>query len=192
MEEKINNQKIFFYVPPTVAKLIIDSDLKDSDVFFNNTNNNKNGSSNIIIQTLASNSPRNKTPLKKLKSKKFNKYPFRHDSEFIKPNIFPISHILDHSLIMFIRLKGFERLIHSLIIDDKENKKEKLYSEYISIVLSRLILKISGILSENGGEIIKYNDFEILVIWNFSNAPINKVLKYKKFYSKYALISAKK
>ena len=190
MEEKINNQKIFFYVPPTVAKLIIDSDLKDSDVFFNNTNNNKNGSSNIIIQTLASNSPRNKTPFKKLKSKKFNKYPFRHDSEFIKPNIFPISHILDHSLVMFIRLKGFERLIHSLIIDDKENKKEKLYSEYISIVLSRLILKISGILSENGGEIIKYNDFEILVIWNFSNAPINKVLKYKKFYSKYALISA--
>ena len=36
MEEKINNQKIFFYVPPIVAKLIIDSDLKDSDVFFNN------------------------------------------------------------------------------------------------------------------------------------------------------------
>ena len=27
-------------------------------------------------------------------------------------------------------------------------------------------------------------------LWNFSNAPLNKLLKYKKFYSKYALISA--
>ena len=41
MEEKINNQKIFSYVPPTVAKLIIDSNLKDSDVFFNVSNINK-------------------------------------------------------------------------------------------------------------------------------------------------------
>ena len=91
---------------------------------------------------------------------------------------------------MIIRLKGFEKLISSLIIKDKENKKEKLYGEYLSILISRLLLKISGVLSENGGEIIKYNDFEMLVIWNFSTAPQNKVLKYKKFYSKYALISA--
>ena len=191
MEEKINNQKIFFYVPPTVAKIIIDSNLKDSDVFFNNTNNNKDDKNNITIQTLANNSPSNKNSLKKSKTKKnIEKSLLRHDSQFIKPNIFPISHILDHSLVMYIRLKGFEKLIRSLIIEDKDNKNEKLYSEYISIVVSQLILKISGILSENGGEIIKYNDFEILALWNFSNAPVNKILKYKKFYSKYALISA--
>ena len=42
MEEKINNQKIFSYVPPLVAKLILDSKLKDSDVFFNDNQNNDN------------------------------------------------------------------------------------------------------------------------------------------------------
>ena len=187
MEEKINNQKIFFYVPPIVAKLIIDSDLKDSDLFFNDSNNNID---NINLNSNIKQSP-DKTSHKKSKSKKFNsRTTFRHDSQFIKPNVFPISNILSHSLVMCIRLKGFEKLIYSLIIDDKENKKEKLFSEYLSITISRLILKISGILSENGGEIIKYNDYEILVLWNFSNSPLNKILKYKKFYSKYALISA--
>ena len=190
MEEKINNQKIFFYVPPIVAKLIIDSDLKDSDVFFNNSNNN-NIQNNSPNQTLTNSSSKKKSPIKKVKSKKFIAgSTFRRDSGFVKPNVFPISHIIEYSLAMFIRFKGFERLIHSLIIKDKENKKEKLNSEYISMIISRLILKISGILSENGGEIVKYNDFEILVLWNFSNAPINKILKYKKFYAKYALISA--
>ena len=192
MEEKINNQKIFSYVPPTVAKLIIDSNLKDSDVFFNVSNINK---SNKDLQDTSSNSddnsPKNKSKNKELLKKKIVKRTLeRHNSEFIKPNVFPISHYIEHSLIMIIRLKGFEKLISSLIIKDKENKKEKLYGEYLSILISRLLLKISGVLSENGGEIIKYNDFEMLVIWNFSTAPQNKVLKYKKFYSKYALISA--
>ena len=190
MEEKINNQKIFFYVPPIVAKLIIDSDLKDSDVFFNNSNNN-NTQNNSPNQTLTNGSSKKKSPIKKVKSKKFIiGSTLRRDSGFVKPNVFPISHVIEYSLAMFIRFKGFERLIHSLIIKDKENKKEKLNSEYISMIISRLILKISGILSENGGEIVKYNDFEILVLWNFSNAPLNKILKYKKFYAKYALISA--
>ena len=43
MEEKINNQKIFRFVPPTVAKLIISSDLHDSDVFFKSSQEDKNG-----------------------------------------------------------------------------------------------------------------------------------------------------
>ena len=33
MEEKINNQKIFSYVPSLVAKLILDSFLQDKDIF---------------------------------------------------------------------------------------------------------------------------------------------------------------
>ena len=188
MEEKINNQKIFYYVPPIVAKLIIDSDLTDSDVFFNNSgkNNNININTNKITSKTQNNSPsKNSKPKKNI-----NKLLLRHDSQFIKPNIFPISNILDNSLVMLIRLKGFEKLIYSFMMDDKKNQKERLYSEYVSLILSRIILKISGILSENGGEIVKYNDFEILVMWNFSAVPINKLLKYKKFYSKYALITA--
>ena len=175
MEEKINNQKIFYYVPPIVAKLIIDSDLTDSDVFFNNSdkNNNININTNKITSKTQNNSPsKNSKPKKNI-----NKLLLRHDSQFIKPNIFPISNILDNSLVMLIRLKGFEKLIYSFMIDDKKNQKERLYSEYVSLILSRIILKISGILSENGGEIVKYNDFEIIVMWNFSAVPINKLLK---------------
>ena len=170
MEEKINNQKIFSYVPPLVAKLILDSELKDSDIFFNNNNNDNT----------------QKEKLRKKTSKNINIL----DSEYIKPNIFPISNPLPYSLIMRIQLKGFEKLISKLIIKDQDNKKEKLYSEYLSIVIPRLLLKISGILAENGGEILKYNDFEFIILWNFSDAPENKVLKYQKFYAKYALISA--
>ena len=190
MEEKINNQKIFHYVPPTIAKILISSDLTDSDVFFKNSNKNKNEKTNINIHTI-SNKLENNNKVKEEDKKPFdNKTINRYDSEYLKPNIFPISHILDQTVIMCIRLKGFEKIIYSLIIDDKENKKERLHSEYLSVIVSRLILKISSILSDKGGEVIKYNDFEILVIWNFSNIPENKVLKYKKFYSKYALISA--
>ena len=62
MEEKINNQKIFYYVPPIVAKLIIDSDLTDSDVFFNNSgkNNNININKNKITSKTQNNSPKPK------------------------------------------------------------------------------------------------------------------------------------
>ena len=188
MEEKINNQKIFSYVPPLVAKFILDSDLKDSDVFFNNNenNNNQNKKRNQKNSPNKDNSDKKDKTKNKSVRKSFNAL----DSEFIKPNIFPISNPLPNSLIMIIQLKGFEKLISTLIIKDQENKKEKLFSEYLSIVIPRLLLKISGILAENGGEILKYNDFEFTVIWNFSDAPQNKIIRYQKFYAKYALISA--
>ena len=191
MEEKINNQKIFCYVPPLVARLILDSDLKDSDVFFNNNENvnknkNNNNDNNKEITKKNSNSNKKEKSKKKESTKMLNNL----DSEFIKPNIFPISNILEYSLVMIIQLKGFEKLISTLIMKDQDNKKEKLFSEYLSVVIPRLLLKISGILAENGGEILKYNDFEFTVIWNFSDSPLNKVLKYQKFYAKYALISA--
>ena len=190
MEEKINNQKIFRFVPPTVAKLIISSDLHDSDVFFKSSQEDKNGKNNINIHTISNKLPNNDLIKNENKNRTDDNLTYLNDFEFTKPNIFPISHTLDQTIIMCIRLKGFNKLNYSLIIEDKENKKEKLHSEYLSIVVSRLILKISSILSDNGGEVIKYNDFEILVIWNFSNAPTNKVLKHKKFYAKYALIAA--
>ena len=188
MEEKINNQKIFSYVPPLVARLILDSKLKDSDVFFNDNQNNDNKKNNDMKESIKK--EKNNIKRKKLKNKNVKKSLDKIDSEFIKPNVFPITNPLPYSLIMCIQLKGFEKLISKLIIKDQENKKEKLYSEYLSIVIPRLLLKISGILTENGGEILKYNDFEFTIVWNFSEAPENKILKYQKFYSKYALISA--
>ena len=196
MEEKINNQKIFSYVPPLVAKIILDSELKDSDVFFNNDDVSKNKmktndiKNNISNKNININININVNEQKEKLKKNIRKSIKTLDSEFIKPNVFPISNQLYYSLIMIIRLRGFEKLISTLIIKDQENKKEKLFSEYLSIVIPRLLLKISGILAENGGEILKYNDFEFTVIWNFSDAPQNKILKYQKFYAKYALISA--
>jgi len=186
MEEKINNQKIFSYVPPLVARLILDSKLKDSDIFFNDNQNNDNKENNDIKESIKKESIKRKIKNKNIKKSSLD----RIDSEFIKPNVFPITNPLPYSLIMCIQLKGFDKLISKLIIKDQENKKEKLYSEYLSIVIPRLLLKISGILTENGGEILKYNDFEFTIVWNFSEAPENKILKYQKFYSKYALISA--
>ena len=34
MEEKINNKRIFSYVPSLIAKIILESELRDEDVFF--------------------------------------------------------------------------------------------------------------------------------------------------------------
>ena len=181
MEEKINNQKIFSYVPPLVARLILDSDLKDSDVFFNNNNNQNRQNKEYKKQ---------KSNKKEKSQQDLRKTLYALNSEFIKPKIFPIINLLEYSIIMIIRIKGFEKLVSTLIIKDQENKKEKLFSEYLSIVIPRLLLKISGILVENGGEILKYNDSEFTVIWNFPEPPQNKILKYQKFYAKYALISA--
>ena len=35
MEEKINNKRIFRYIPSIIAKMILELDLNDEDVFFN-------------------------------------------------------------------------------------------------------------------------------------------------------------
>ena len=40
MEEKINNKRIFSYVPSIIAKIILESELKDEDVFFKKNRNN--------------------------------------------------------------------------------------------------------------------------------------------------------
>ena len=37
MEEKINNKRIFRYIPSIIAKMILELDLNDEDVFFNNS-----------------------------------------------------------------------------------------------------------------------------------------------------------
>ena len=42
MEEKINNQKIFSYIPSLIARLILNSNLQDKDIFSDNTNKEKN------------------------------------------------------------------------------------------------------------------------------------------------------
>ena len=165
MEEKINNQKIFSYVPSLIIKIILETHLKDKDIFCNISN--RFSSSN-------SNSNSNKT------SSYFK-------SRFINPNIFPIKTFLPSSLIMNIKIFGFQKLISTLIIKDPKNQKEKLISEYLSIITPRILLKISGIIAENGGEIVKYNDYELTAIWNNSNIFNNKS---NKFNAKLGLISA--
>ena len=151
MEEKINNQKIFSYVPSVIIKIILESSTTDKDVFCDNID-----------------------PLKKVTSSKsiirYNNKFSRYNSIYINQGVFPMETVLQSSLVMSIRLRGFQKLISTLVIKDPKNHKEKIISEYISIITPRILLKLSGIISENGGEIVKYNDFELTAIWvNYKN-----------------------
>ena len=169
MEERINNQKIFNYVSALVAKLILDCDLQDKDVFTEGTKSSTNKPSrkrstiNFISSTTVS----------------------------INSNMFPISHLLENAIIMNIKLKGFQKLISSLSFKDPEDLKEKAFSEYLSLITPKILLKISAIIEKNGGEIVKYNDYEFTTIWSFSKQKEKtKMQKYKKFYAKYVMITA--
>ena len=167
METKINNQKIFNFIPSLIMKLIVDNPLKDKDVFCELFS--KKSSSNI-----------NSSNTKSI-------------SSFINPGIFPIINELPSSLIMVIKLGGFYKLISTLVLKDHKNQKEKLISEYLSIVTPRILLKISSIICENGGEIIKFNDFELTAIWinnNDKTTKYNLYTIYNKFNAKLALITA--
>ena len=90
---------------------------------------------------------------------------------------------------MNIRLKGFQRLISTLSIRDPKDQIEKMISEYLSIITPKHLLKISKIISKNGGEIIKFNDYEFITIWNYIPKK-HKIPRYDKFYAKQALLSA--
>ena len=173
MEEKINNQKIFSYVPSLIARLILDSNLKDKDIFSDGSDTNNNQLKESLLFKSQS---------------KFLKNSFL-TSLFINPSIYPINHFLPHTVVMNIRLKGFQKLISTLSIKDPKDQIEKMISEYLSIITPQHLLKISEIISKNGGEIIKYNDYEFTTIWNFKPKK-NKVQRYQKFYAKQALLSA--
>ena len=171
MEEKINNQKIFSYIPSLIARLILNSNLQDRDIFSDNLNPNNDHVNNIIKK-------------KKIKGKSTFL-----TSLFINPSIYPITHFLQNTIVMNIRLKGFQKLVATLSIKDPKDQIEKMISEYLSIITPKFLLKISEIISNFGGEIIKYNDYEFTTIWNFTPKK-HKIPRYKKFYAKHALLSA--
>ena len=171
MEEKINNQKIFNYVPSLVARLILNSSLQDKDIFSDNSNTNQEQNTDTITG-------------KQSKGKSTFLTSFS-----INQNLYPINHNLPNTIVMNIRLKGFQKLISTLSVKDPNDQREKVISEYLSITTPKLLLKISKILSNNGGEIIKYNDYEFTTIWNFVPKK-NKLQRYEKFYAKQALLSA--
>ena len=151
MEEKINNKRIFRYIPSIVAKMILELDLRDEDVFFNKTRRRF-----CSIISRASTKTHN---FKNILS---------HQSFQANEEIFPMEYPLSHSIIMSVKLKGFDDLILSLDLKDKKKKNEKLNCEYIPILFSKILIQISSILSENGGEILKCQDFELVAVWDFS------------------------
>ena len=110
MEEKINNKRIFSYVPSLIAKIILESELKDEDVFFNKHH--------LILK-------RN-TLSPKLANKCNNKVFERHASVQTNPEIFPIEYPLPHSIIMSVKLSGFQELILSLGVNDPKKQKVKI------------------------------------------------------------------
>ena len=171
MEQKINNQKIFRYVPALIARIIINSNLQDKDIF----SDGKNDENKNMHYSLGQKSTKIKNTFL--------------TTSFINANIYPISYPIHNTLVMNIRLKGFQKLISTLSIKDPKDQKEKIISEYLSIITPKILLKISKIISKNGGEIIKYNDYEFTTIWNF--IPKKGLLKrYKKFYTKQAILTA--
>ena len=162
MEEKINNQKIFNYIPSLIMKLILDNPLKDKDVF-----------------------------PEQITKKVYINHNSKSLSPFVNSEYFPIINELPSSLVMIIKLGGFYKLISTLVLKDQKNQKEKLISEYLSIITPRILLKISAIIMENGGEIVKYNDFELIVVWVNNNNKTSKIFnKYNKFNAKLSLITA--
>ena len=176
MEEKINNKRIFSYVPSTIAKVILESELKDEDVFFKKNRNIRN--TRTIISPSST------------RTSKYNKMFDRHSTVQTNPEVFPIEYPLAHSIIMSVKLKGFQDLILSLGLNDKNKQKLKLHCEYLPILTSKILLQMSSIITENGGEILKLDDFEFYAIWDFSNIDIKNLHQYQYFYSKHAIISA--
>ena len=171
MEQKINNQKIFRYVPALIARIIINSNLQDKDIF----SDGKNDENKNLHYSLGQKSTKIKNTFL--------------TTSFINTNIYPISYPIQNTLVMNIRLKGFQKLISTLSIKDPKDQKEKIVSEYLSIITPKILLKISKIISKNGGEIIKYNDYEFTTIWNFT--PKKRLLRrYQKFYTKQAILTA--
>ena len=166
MEEKINNQKIFTYIPSLIMKLILDNPLKDKDVF----------PEQIKKKVLPNNNNNSKCL-----------------SPFVNTEYYPIINELPSSLVMIIKLGGFYKLVSTLVLKDQKNQKEKLISEYLSIITPRILLKVSAIIGENGGEIVKYNDYELIAVWlneNNKNIKYNLFNIYNKFNAKLALITA--
>ena len=96
MEEKINNQKIFSYVPSLVARLILNSSLQDKDIFADGSNKTEDRKNTMI------------------KGKQIKGKATFLTSLFINPSIYPITNDLPNTIVMNIRLKGFQRLITTL------------------------------------------------------------------------------
>ena len=175
MEEKINNKNIFRYLPSIIAKIILELDLKDEDVF-----------SNKSFKRLYSITSKESTQSHNLKKIIDHQTIIQTNEE-----VFPIEYPLSHSIIMSVKLIGFEDLIISMNLNDKKKQSEKLNCEYTPLLFSKILLQISAILTENGGEILKCEDFEFIALWDFSNIEnIKLVSKYQRFYAKHALISA--
>ena len=175
MEEKINNKRIFRYIPSIIAKMILELDLNDEDVFFNKS-----------FKKLSS-----ITSKRNIQSHNLKKIIEHQSSIQTNEEIFPVEYPLSHSIIMSVKLIGFQDLILTLSLKDKKKQNEKLNCEFIPIIFSKILLQISSILSENGGEILKCEDFEFIAVWDFSNIEDIRLLpKYQRFYAKHALISA--
>ena len=172
MEEKINNQKIFRYVPSLIARLIINSNLQDKDIFFDE----KIDQSKLLRYSII---PKSK-----------GRCTFLAMTSNINTNLYPITHFIENTLVMNIRLKGFQKLITTLSLNDPKGQKEKMISEYLSIITPKLLLKISNIISNNGGEIIKYNDNEFTTIWYFTPSKKGLLQRFQKYYAKQAILTA--
>ena len=130
MEEKINNQKIFSYIPSLVARLILQSTLQDKDIFADNQNYKNQAEEGSVCG---------------IQSKGRSTF---LTSLFINPSIYPINHYLPNTIVMNIRLKGFQKLISTLSIKDPKDQIEKMTSEYLSIITPKHLLKIWEIIMQ--------------------------------------------
>ena len=96
-------------------------------------------------------------------------------------NIFPYKKIYKNTIILKIKIHGIISLSSLLETTDTKRQKEKIQSEFLSNIISKLLNQISKIINKKGGEIINFSDNIITIIYDISEANY-KIKKYIYFY----------
>ena len=103
-------------------------------------------------------------------------------------NIFPLKKTFKNTIILKIKIHGLISLSSLLKISDTKRQKDKIQSEFLSNIISKLLNQISKIINKKGGEIINFSDNIITIIYDISEAN-EKIEKYIYYYSQLVICS---
>ena len=103
-------------------------------------------------------------------------------------NIYPLIKTYKNTIILKIKIHGLISLSSLLKINDTKKQKEKIQTEFLSTIISKLLNQISKIINKKGGEIINFSDNIITIIYDISEAN-DKIEKYTYYYSQLVICS---
>ena len=133
---------------------------------------------NIILKTILNLKENNNTIFSETES----------SNNRLNINIFPYKKIYKNTIILKIKIHGIISLSSLLETTDTKRQKEKIQSEFLSNIISKLLNQISKIINKKGGEIINFSDNIITIIYDISEAN-EKIEKYIYFYSQLVICS---